>query len=112
MKRLVTTLFFSIATLAFAGSALAQSRVSANLEMPKAAASKIAAAHAVWQCVADKCIAEVAPDGVATLGGCKDLAKAVGRLTAFVGVRPMSADNLAKCNLVAATSKTETTAGR
>ena len=89
--------------LSLAGAASADSRITATLEAPRAGHAKLIAAHAVWNCEAGTCVAQLAPDEAASVSACKDLAKQVGRLSAYAAERrSLDAGALAKCNTAAA----------
>jgi predicted metal-binding protein len=95
----------ALASLALAGSAFAEARVSATLETPKPAKTKLIAAHAVFVCKDATCVAGLAPDDAASVSGCKDLAKKVGRLSAYGNeYKTLSAEQLATCNAAAPAS--------
>ena len=98
MKHVLATACAALA-MSFAGAALADSQISAKLEAPQAAHLKLIAASAVWNCQGDSCFTGLAPDDATGVSGCKDLAKQVGRLSAYtIDNRPMSDKSLAKCN--------------
>ncbi|MEO8812715.1 MAG: hypothetical protein ABI376_07370 [Caulobacteraceae bacterium] len=99
-------------SLAFAGSAFADGRVTATLETPQPAPAKFIAAHAVWNCVGAACVAAIAPDNAGSLDGCRDMAKKVGRLSAYGEFKPLDSKALAKCNLAASGPATSATASR
>jgi hypothetical protein len=88
----------ALVALATAGSALADGSAKATLESPIAARAKILAAHAVWDCEGTTCVAGAAPDGASGPSACKELAKQVGRITAYQEFRPLDESGLAKCN--------------
>jgi hypothetical protein len=99
-------------SVSFGGAALADGRVTATLEAPQSHA-KFIAAHAVWNCDGASCVAGEAPDDSAGLSGCKELAKKVGRLSAYAGeTKALDEKSLAKCNAVAATPAPIGTASR
>src|SRR5437867_9467209 len=54
----------ALATFALAGSAFAEARISATLEAPKPAKTKLIAAHAVFVCQDATCFAGIAPDEI------------------------------------------------
>jgi hypothetical protein len=89
----------ALASFALAGSAFADARVSATLEAPAPAKVKVIAAHALFVCKDATCVAAIAPDDAAAVAGCKDLAKKVGRLSAYGSEsRSLTAEQLATCN--------------
>ncbi len=99
----------ALATISLAGSAFAEARISATLEAPQSARSKLIAAHAVFVCQDASCVAGIAPDDALSVSGCKDLAKRVGRLSAYGDQRrTLSAEQLATCNAAAAPAPTGT----
>jgi hypothetical protein len=92
----------AVFTFSLAGAALADSQITAKLEAPQSAPAKLIAASAVWNCEADTCVASIAPDDAVGVSGCKDLAKQVGRLSAYVAdSRTLDDKALAKCNTAA-----------
>ncbi len=96
----------------FGGAAFADGRVTATLQTPQAQTNFIAA-HAVWDCAGASCVAGTAPDDTATVTGCKDLAKKVGRLSAYASEGKALDDKaLAKCNTAAAAPAPIGTASR
>jgi hypothetical protein len=88
--------------LAMASSALADGSVKATLESPVAGRAKLIAAHAVFNCEGTTCVASTAPDDANDAYACKDLAKQVGRITAYQEFKPLDDKALAKCNTAAA----------
>ncbi|MGI9170229.1 MAG: CC_3452 family protein [Caulobacteraceae bacterium] len=103
----------AVFSLSLAGAASADSRITATLESAQSGHAKFIAASAVWNCEAGTCVAGLAPDAAATVGACKDLAKHVGRLTAYVSDRrALDAGALAKCNTAAAAPASIGTASR
>jgi len=97
MKTLLTTAC-ALFTLAMAGSALADGSVKATLESPVSGHAKLIAAHAVFNCEGTTCVASTAPDDANDAYACKDLAKHVGRITAYQEFKPLDDKALAKCN--------------
>ena len=98
--------------ISLAGSAFADVRVTATLESAGSAPKQLIAAHSVWNCASDSCSTNEAADEVASLDGCKDLAKQVGRVSEYKGFRALDAKALAKCNAVAVTPSAKATASR
>jgi hypothetical protein len=95
----------AVFALSFAGAALADSQISATLETPQAAHLKLIAASAVWNCQGDTCFAAVAPDDAVGVSGCKELARQVGRLSAYTfDAKSLDEKGLAKCNTAAKAS--------
>ncbi|ALL14771.1 CC_3452 family protein [Caulobacter henricii] len=83
----------------FAGAALADGRVSAALEAPVAAKTKIVAGGAVFVCDGAECVAASAPSRAITAASCKALVKEVGRVSAFGGEsKSLDAEDLGRCN--------------
>ena len=95
----------AVFSLSLAGAAFADSVITAKLEAPQTSHAKLIAASAVWNCEGDTCVANIAPDEATGVSGCKDLAKQVGRLTAYsADYRALNASALAKCNTAAKAS--------
>ncbi len=85
-----------------AGSALADTNYLVKLEAPVPSAMKFMAAHAMWSCVASTCGSGGAPEESFSVPSCKELAKKVGKITAFGDDHhKMSAEELEKCNSAA-----------
>ena len=92
----------AVFSLSLAGAAFAESVITAKLEAPQTGQAKLIAASAVWNCAGDTCVANIAPDDATGVTGCKDLAKQVGRLTAYsTDFRALNGIALAKCNTAA-----------
>jgi hypothetical protein len=91
-------------SLTFAGTAFADGKVTATLQAPVAAKTKVLAGGAVFNCEGTTCTAMSVSDRTVTTAGCKDLVKAVGAVSAFGGVKSLSDANLAKCNGIAGQS--------
>ncbi|MEO8927127.1 MAG: hypothetical protein ABI306_08175 [Caulobacteraceae bacterium] len=92
----------AVFSLSLAGAACADGRITATLEAPQAGHAKLIAAHAVWNCEAGTCVAGMAPDDAASVSACKDLAKQVGRISAYAADRKaLDAGALARCNTAA-----------
>jgi len=98
--------------LAMAGSAFADGTVTATLESPVSGHAKLIAAHAVFNCEGTTCVAALAPDDASDAFACKDLAKQVGRISAYKEFKPLDDKGLAKCNTAAAAPKPASTASR
>ena len=75
----------AVLSLSFAGAALADGPITATLAAPQAGHAKLIAAHMVWNCEGAACVTPSARDDAASVSACKDLAKQVGRLTAYAG---------------------------
>ena len=88
------------AAISFASvSALAAQPVTAKLESPLAQPSKPVAGSAIFDCEGDTCVAANAVDRTTDTAGCRELARQVGKITAFGDAkRPFSAAKLAACN--------------
>jgi hypothetical protein len=101
MKIAIATACAALA-LSFAGAAAAEGRISATLETPQAAQSKFIAAQAVWNCAGSGCVAAIAPENDEGVDGCQQLARHVGRVSAYVSeTRSLDAKALARCNTAA-----------
>lgn len=101
-----------LSALALAGTALADTSLTATLASPGTNA-KFIAAGAVWNCAGATCVAQVAPDDSYGIGGCQELAHKIGRVTAFADeAKSLDARGLERCNKEAATPKTIGTASR
>ena len=88
----------ALATLTFAGSAFADGRISAALDAPVAAKTKVVAGG-VFVCEGAECVSAQAPSRALTAAACKALAKEVGRVSAFAGeAKSLDADDLTRCN--------------
>lgn len=102
----------AVMALGMAGSAFADGMVTATLENSVSGHLKFIAAHAVFNCEGSTCIAAIAPDDASDASACKDVAKQVGRITAYKQFRALDEKGLAKCNLAAAAPKPIGTASR
>lgn len=112
MKTLISTAC-AVLSLAMAGSAFADGRVTATLDAPQTAHARIIAGSALWDCDGGACVANGQPEDTGGLGACRDLARKVGRISAYAGDRkPLDAVALAKCNKSAAVSVPVTAASR
>ncbi|HEY2177789.1 MAG TPA: hypothetical protein VGH15_04345 [Caulobacteraceae bacterium] len=103
----------AFAALTLAGSAFADTRLTATLDSPQGAPSKFIAAHAVWNCEGATCVAQVAPDESFGATSCKELAKRLGHVASYAS-DTKSLDNkaLEKCNTGAAAPAAIGTASR
>src|SRR5271165_3651502 len=100
MKLMIAT---ACAFLSLAGASYADTTLTATLDTPQAAHAKFIAAHAVWNCDGATCTASVAPDDSASVDGCQDLTKKIGRVSAYSGEgKTLDAKSLDKCNKTAA----------
>jgi hypothetical protein len=103
----------AFAALSLAGSALADTRLTATLDTPTAAPAKFIAAHAVWNCAGTTCVASMAPDDSAGVYGCQDLAHRIGHVASYAGEsKSLDAKSLEKCNKSAASPAAIGTASR
>ncbi len=110
MKHAIATAC-AVLSFSFAGAAFADGQISAKLATPQSAPEKLIAASAVWTCEADSCVAGVAPDDALGVSGCKELAKQVGRLTAYTfDNKSLDDKSLARCNTSAKASAPMATA--
>jgi len=108
MKFAIATAF---AVMSLAGSAFADTAVTATIDTPVHA--KLIAAHAVWNCDGATCVTGSAPDETASVSGCQDLAKKLGHVSSYVGdARKLDAKGLDKCNKSAAAPAAVGTASR
>mgnify|MGYP006899140096 CR=1 FL=1 len=73
-----------------------------NLEQPVAAKTKVIAGGAVFLCEGSSCVASAALARTAGYRACRELAKEVGRVSAYEGKSALSADQLGRCNEAAA----------
>lgn len=94
-------------SFAFAGSAFAEGAVSATLAAPASKPVKIVAEGAIFNCANTACYAAEAPTRANSVLACKAVVKKVGAVASFgAGNKTLSADELAKCNGVAASTQT------
>jgi len=102
MKFQITVLCAAAAFAALSTSAMAADPITAKLQTPMEANQKIVAAGAVFTCVKDTCVAPAPTSNTGDTGGCRELVKKVGALTAFgTSLRPFNEEQLAKCNSAA-----------
>ncbi len=103
----------AVFSLSLAGTATADSRITATVQAPGPAHARFIAASAVWNCDGATCVAALAPDTANGVSGCKDLAKKVGPLAAYATERKaLDSAALAKCNAAAAPPANIGTASR
>lgn len=96
-----TVTAIAVLALSAASSAFAATTLTATLQAP-AAKARVVAGGAVWACEGSVCVATTAPDNVASLKSCKELAKAVGTVVGYSSASfSLDAEALAKCNLSA-----------
>ena len=112
MKKTFLSTACALAALAMAGSAFADGVVKATLEAPVSGHVKLIAAHAVFNCEGTTCVAAIAPDDANDIYACQDLAKHVGRVTAYEEFKPLDDKRIAKCNTAAPKPKTVTAAAQ
>lgn len=92
-------------TLSAAGAALAGDAVTAKLQQPVAAKTKLVAGGAVFLCEADACVASSSNPRTFATASCKDLAKVVGPIASYGGDRrQLDEAKLGQCNAVATTA--------
>ena len=102
--KMLTLAAAAVLSLAFAGSAAAADRITAQLEAPVAQATKLVAGGSVWSCEGSTCTATAQTSRSTSVQACQSLAKEVGRVATFgVARRPFAAEQLGKCNTAAAT---------
>lgn len=95
----------ALASLSAASSALASDAITAKLQQPVAAKTKIIAGGAVFICEADACLAAAPTTRTFATATCKDLAKNFGAIASFGGERKqLDADKLGACNASAASA--------
>lgn len=85
-------------SLSAAGSALAADRMTALLEQPVAAKTKVVAGGAVWLCEGSTCSTTAVSSRSVTFRACQSLAKEVGRVSSYGGKSSLDAEQLGKCN--------------
>ena len=101
--KLLTLAACAAAALTFAGSAMAESPLTAKLQAP-AAKTKFIAGGSIFLCSADACTANATTSTSYSNDTCRAVAKAAGPLSAFGdGQRSFDADRLAACNSVVST---------
>jgi hypothetical protein len=94
MKKVI---FAAVAVVASAGVAQAKEIVTAKLEAPVAARTKVIAGNSVWTCEGDTCRAYV--NRAINARTCGELAREVGRVSAFdASKRSLASEDLARCN--------------
>lgn len=95
----VAALSFSLSGLMAGAAFAADGPVSAKLNAPLTAKTKVVAGGAVFVCDGAECVATSAPSRAITAASCKALAKEVGRVSAFGGeTKSLDAEDLARCN--------------
>ncbi|HVK42952.1 MAG: hypothetical protein K0Q62_687 [Phenylobacterium sp.] len=92
----------ALVSVSFAGAALADDPITAKLQAPVAAKTKLIAGGAVFLCEGDTCLASAPSSRTYATSTCKELAKNVGAVASFGGARKqLEADKLEQCNVVA-----------
>lgn len=95
--KLKLALAAAAALFATSGAALAGDLVTATLEAPLASKEKVVAASLVWNCEGATCVALA--QRPAGLRACRDLAKEVGRISAFgAETAKLEGDDITACN--------------
>lgn len=79
-------------------AAAADTRLTAALEQPVAAKTRVIAGGAVWTCEGSTCSAAATSTRAVGFRGCQSLAKEVGALVSYGGKSQLEAAQLAKCN--------------
>jgi len=100
--RLLPAACAALSALALAGAALAGEPVTAHLQQPVLAKTKIVAGGAMFVCQGDACVAGASDSRTFAVAACKDLARAVGPVTAFTrNSRAFGGGLLDRCNAAA-----------
>jgi hypothetical protein len=95
----IQILALAAAVSAMAGAAFADGPAQATLQTPVAKTINVIAGEAYWTCEGPACTAGGASGQSLTVSACKEIAKAVGPVTAYtVDGSSLSATQLAKCN--------------
>ncbi len=98
MKLTLITTSAVLLSLALAGVARADGRITASLE-GQTGQSRLIAASAVWNCQGATCVADLAPAAADGVSGCRELAKQAGRVAAYATPgKTLDAKALARCN--------------
>lgn len=94
----------AVLSLSFGTAALADGKVSVQLNAPVAQKTSVIAGGAVFWCEGSSCSAFDAPSRAGTVATCKAVAKKVGAVSSFgIANKSLDSDDLAKCNAAAAT---------
>ncbi len=94
----------ALAGLLLAGTAIAAAPVSATLQAPLVAKSRVVAGGAVWTCEGSSCVAPSAIERTVSVASCRELTKVVGAVSTFGNeAKMLDADSLARCNAGART---------
>lgn len=92
----------AIATVTFAGAALADDPITAKLQAPVATKTKFIAGGSVFVCEGDTCLASAPSSRTYATSTCKEIAKNVGAVASFGGQRKqLDDDKISQCNVVA-----------
>jgi len=92
----------ALVTLSVAGSAFAESAVTAKLQAPVAQKTKFIAGGAMFVCEGDTCVAQAPTSQTFAAATCKTIAKTVGAVASFGGERrTLDADKVGACNAAA-----------
>ena len=92
----------ALVSVSFAGAALADDPITAKLQAPVAAKTKLIAGGAVFLCEGDTCLASAPSSRTYGATTCKEVAKNVGAVVSFGGVRKqLEAAKLEQCNTAA-----------
>lgn len=85
------------AALAFtaAGTAFAEAPQTASLDSPVSGPKEFIAGATLWACVDKTCVVKTASSDTPSYLECRKLVQAVGKVTAYVGLKD---DKLAMCN--------------
>lgn len=95
----VAALSVSLSGLMAGAAFAADGPVTAKLNAPIAAKTKVVAGGAVFACEGDSCVATAAPSRALTTASCKALVKEVGSVASFGGdVKSLGAEDLDRCN--------------
>lgn len=96
--------FAAAAVLAFAAAtpALAADPVTVKLAAPLDATAKFIAGGAIFICTKDTCVASSPTSQTSNVSACKEVAKNVGAVSSFGGIRmQFDAAKLEECNAAA-----------
>jgi len=86
---------------AIAAPAFAMAPITATLAAPAGSTCQPIAGGLTWHCAQSACVSDDAEVANMAVSTCKQLARHVGRITAFTaGARSLTADQLSECNSV------------
>ncbi len=95
----------ALISVSFAGAALADDPITAKLQAPLAAKTKVIAGGAVFLCEGDTCLAAAPSSRTYATSTCKELAKELGAVASFGGARKqLDETKLGACNVAAASA--------